>query len=100
MSVGAWVAAGAICGLVIGALLGTHVADGGGDIQELNDLAGTFVAVMCLIVGTLIGWGVGRARQESASGPPEPPQDNAEPPYWPPPAGWSPPVEDDADERT
>jgi len=88
---------GAVCGLLIGAVLGAYVAAGGGDIQELNDLAGLFVGAICSIAGAAIGLGVGLARRESGRRPPETPDNGAEPPYWPPPPNWSSRIEHEAD---
>jgi hypothetical protein len=94
MGVGGLVLLGAFGGLIVGAFLGTFVAHtGGGDIQSLNDLAGLFVAGICVIGGALVGLGVGLARRESVSRPVEAPEDHREPPYWPPPPNWSPPIE-------
>jgi len=88
---------GAFGGLLVGAILGTVVASGGGDIQELNDLAGLFVAVICMIVGAVIGLGVGLARRESRIRFPEAPEDDTKPPYWPPPRDWTPRSEHEAE---
>jgi hypothetical protein len=88
--IGLWLTLGAVCGLLIGAVLGTYIAhSGGGDIQGLNDLAGLFVAVICLIVGAVVGLGLGLTRRESGSKPPEAFQAGAQPPYWPPPPASS-----------
>lgn len=84
---------GAFFGLVVGAVLGALVASGGGDIQSLNDAAGMFVALICGIVGAIIGLGVGLARRESGNWNSEARQSGGQPPYWPPPPDWSPPIE-------
>ena len=87
--VGALVMVGTFAGLLVGAMLGSLTASNGGDIQELNDLAGLLVAVTCMIVGAVIGLGVGLARRESRIRFPEAPEDDSEPPYWPPPPDWT-----------
>jgi hypothetical protein len=91
--VGLLVLVGAFCGLVIGAILGALVASGGGDLQSINDAAGMVVALICGVVGAVIGLGVGLGRRKSGSWLSEAPEDSAQPPYWPPPADWNPPIE-------
>jgi hypothetical protein len=62
-----WVLIGAFIGLVVGAILGAYVANtGGGDIQELNDLAGVFVAGVGLVIGALGGLIMGLTNRSDA----------------------------------
>ena len=65
LPVGAYVLIGAVIGLVLGAILGAYLANtGGGDIQELNDLAGLLVAAAFLVVGAVAGLIVGLANRK------------------------------------
>lgn len=107
MPVGMWVMIGAVLGLATGAVAGAVVASGGGDIQELNDLAGLLVAVVFLLFGASVGLGVGLTNQRAArnkrlTGTRPPAANAAELPHdprlpFPPHAETSPPLEHDSE---
>jgi hypothetical protein len=67
LGLGGWLALGAVCGLLLGGILGAYVAHSdGGDIQAVNGLAALFCAVIGSIIGSVLGVMVGLIKREDA----------------------------------